>query len=394
MPSRRRTRPPRLLALAALAACGAPDRATLTAPACTAALSLATAIAPARVPDASPYDALFARAGAEFGVPAALLRAVSYVETRWQMVAGDEEFPGMPAAHGLMALRGERLRDGARRAGRSETAVRTDPAANVRAAAALLRAYADAAGVGDAEDLDAWAPALARYAGIDAPAGRDAYLRDVAAVQNGRRAAPAAAAPAASRALDPCPAPTAPVVPAPAADQPGAVWRPSPNFNARTAGDGGVVHMVIVHSCEGSYAGCWSWLANPASQVSAHYVVREDGAEITQLVREPSRAWHIAAVYDTALNAGHEPKLHGVQSNHFTIGIEHAGFASQTAWPAEQIDASARLVCALSKRWGIPRDRLHVVSHGQLQPHNRTDPGRGWPWADYLARIERHCTPP
>jgi N-acetyl-anhydromuramyl-L-alanine amidase AmpD len=80
-----------------------------------------------------------------------------------------------------------------------------------------------------------------------------------------------------------------------------------------------------------------------------------------------------------------------VQSNHFTIGVEHAGFASQSAWPVAQIDASARLVCDMTRRWGIPRDRLHIVSHGQLQPHNRTDPGANWPWADYLARIDRYC---
>src|SRR3712207_7229596 len=53
-----------------------------------------------------------------------------------------------------------------------------------------------------------------------------------------------------------------------------------------------------------------------------------------------------------------EGKLHGTQSNHFTIGVEHAGFASQTAWPVEQIDASARLVCEVARRWQIPRDRL------------------------------------
>ena len=369
---------------------------TATPPACAATSVPALALAaPARVPDASPYDSLFAAASAEFRVPAAVLRAVSYVETRWQMVEGREEFEGVPAAHGLMALRGARLRDGARRVGLAEAIVRRDPAANVRAAAALLRADADSLGVSEAADVDAWAPVVDRYAraaGIALPEARDAYVRDVLAVREGRRAAPARASVAAQRAD--CPAPPTPTTPTPTpnvVDQAGAVWRPSPNFNARMTGDGGVVHVVIVHSCEGPYAGCWSWLASPASGVSAHYVVREDGAEITQLVREAARAWHIGATYDSTLNAGHDGRLHGVQSNHFTIGIEHAGYASQSTWPEAQIDASARLVCALSRRWQIPRDRLHVVSHGQLQPYNRTDPGRDWPWADYLARIERHC---
>lgn len=72
--------------------------------------------------------------------------------------------------------------------------------------------------------------------------------------------------------------------------------------------------------------------------------------------------------------------LNGVQSNNFTVGIEHAGLASQSSWPAAQIDASARLVCDITQDHGIPRDRCHVVGHGQLQPWNRTNPGRNWPW--------------
>jgi N-acetyl-anhydromuramyl-L-alanine amidase AmpD len=367
--------------IALLAACQDAPRNASGPAVCSVSPSRATA--PARVPDVSPYDAIFAAAGAEFRVPAALLRALSYVETRWQMVEGHEEFSGLPPAYGLMALRGERLREGAARAGLRETLVRSDPAANVRTAAALLRDYADALGMSES-DADAWAPVVARYSGIELAAGQQAYVRDVYAVLAGRRSAPASAL---RSGADPCG--TEPSTPPP--DQPGAVWRASPNFDERMSGDGGKVHIVIIHSCEGSYAGCWSWLANPSALVSAHYVVREDGAEITQLVRESSRAWHIAAVYDSALNAGHEGRLHGTQSNHFTIGVEHAGFASQTSWPVEQIDASARLVCDVAKRWQIPRDRLHIVSHAQLQPYNRTDPGSGWPWGDYLTRINRYC---
>jgi hypothetical protein len=37
------------------------------------------------------------------------------------------------------------------------------------------------------------------------------------------------------------------------------------------------------------------------------------------------------------------------------------------------------------------RDRNHVVSHGQLQPWNRTDPGPNWPWNHYIDRIRAHC---
>ena len=41
--------------------------------------------------------------------------------------------------------------------------------------------------------------------------------------------------------------------------------------------------------------------------------------------------------------------------------------------------------------WGIPRDRNHILSHGQLQPNNRTDPGRNWPWHAFIARVREIC---
>jgi N-acetyl-anhydromuramyl-L-alanine amidase AmpD len=170
-------------------------------------------------------------------------------------------------------------------------------------------------------------------------------------------------------------------------DYPPAIWRPSPNFNQR-AGD---EHFVIIHTCEGSYTGCWSWLVNPASNVSSHYVVDEEGTEISQLVRERDRAWHIAARYDCTLNYGQDCQLNDIQSNHITIGIEHAGYASQAAWPLNQIDASAALVCDITRDNDIPRDWQHVVGHGQLQPNNRTDPGANWPWVFYMHTIQRHC---
>jgi N-acetyl-anhydromuramyl-L-alanine amidase AmpD len=200
-----------------------------------------------------------------------------------------------------------------------------------------------------------------------------------------RASALALTAPAAALAAgDPCGAPTPP----PAITS---IWRGSPNFNARAEGTAGQIAMIIVHTCEGSYVGCWSWLTNASSGVSAHYIIDESGSEISYLVEEPLRAWHIGAVYDCALNRSRRCDLSGVQSNHFTIGIEHAGFASQPSFPAAQIAISARLVCELTKRHGIPRDGQHIVAHGQLQPWNRTDPGPNWPWINYLALVQRNC---
>jgi N-acetyl-anhydromuramyl-L-alanine amidase AmpD len=339
-------------------------------------------------------EASFARAGAEFDVPADLLKAISYAETGWQMVKGETEFDGLAPAFGLMGLRGDKLAQGAALAGLSADEVRADPLANVRAAAALLSLWADELGL-DRSNLGAWAPAVARYGTVgDARAQADYVHRDVyRSLREGRSAFTPEGAVAASLApfdVEPEFA-LPPAAEASGVDYAASIWRPSPNFNSRPAGSAGTPVMVIIHSCEGAYSGCWGWLVNPDSGVSAHYVVREDGGEISQLVAEANRAWHIGASYNCSLNGNVECARNGTSSNNFTIGIEHAGFASQASWPTNQIEASAKLVCDISKDRGIVRDRFHIVAHGQLQPATRVDPGPNWPWTNYLNRINANC---
>jgi len=335
----------------------------------------------------TPFDSAFAAAGAEFRVPPSLLKAIAWVETRWHMVQGTEEFPGVPPAFGVMALRGEQLGRGSVMARVTVEAARRDPVANIRAAAALLDAYASVAEI-DRSRPEAWASVVVRFSGIAVPEGRAAYTRQVDRVlpPGARLLGPAATA---TPTAGPCPPPPPP--PPLDRDYAPALWRPSPNFNDRPTDSTGLAHVVIIHTCEGGYTGCWSWLVNPISQVSAHYVVDEEGTEISQLVREPKRAFHIAALYDCDLNRAHACTLNGVQSNHFTVGIEHAGFASQDSFPFTQLAASAALACDVTRRLDIPRDRQHIVAHGQLQPHNRTDPGPHWPWIAYLHRVQADC---
>jgi len=350
---------------------------------------------PAPAPAERQLDAIFAAAGQEFGVPAELLKSIGYVETRFQMVRGEVEFEGMAPAFGIMALRGDRLTRGASLARVSIEAAQADAAANIRSGAALLGALAGELKVNRA-DLASWAPAVAAFSGIESKEGQAMYVHsDVySALRNGiearspsgsllvsvaaRSVTPDFARPSASASSVAC---------APDYCVSGTIWRASPNYSSRSTG----IHYVIIHTCESGYSGCWSWLTNSSSGVSAHYVVNESGSEISQLVREADKGWHIGANYDCANNGGHDCHNNGIQANNLTIGIEHGGYASQTSWPVGQIDASAKLSCDISRSQGIPRDRYHYVGHGQLQPYNRTDPGANWPWTDYLNRINSHC---
>lgn len=345
----------------------------------------------------TPYELneAFAQAARDFQVPADLLKAIAHAETRFEMISGQQEFEGMPAAHGLMALRGEKLVEGARLAGVTEEAARTKPEENIRAAAALLSSYAEEAGL-DRSDVGAWAPVVVKLSGITNPEAQAEYVhRDVYGVM---REGVVAQTPEGRVAVSLMPSEVAARFDSPRAramlagpDYAAAVWRPSPNYNSRPTGSQGDVQMIVIHTCEGSYSSCWSWLTNSASGVSAHYVVKEDGSEISQLVRESNRGWHVGASYDPSLNGGTMGSLSGVSVNHFSVGIEHGGSASQSSFPSGQIEASAKLSCDITKGQAIPIDSYHIVAHGKLQPASRTDPGPNWPWSTYLSKVKTYC---
>lgn len=99
-------------------------------------------------------------------------------------------------------------------------------------------------------------------------------------------------------------------------------WTASPNVSSR---GGQRVRLIVAHDCEGSYAGSISWFAMKQSQVSAHLVLREDGAEATQMVAWADKAWHAC------------------NFNPFSEGIEAAGFAAK-GLGAPELDSLAALV--------------------------------------------------
>jgi hypothetical protein len=337
-------------------------------------------------------DREFDSAAAETGVPSDLLKAIGYVETRWEMVAGAVEHEGAETGVGLMNLRPEMAARGAALAGLGQDDLADDAPANIRAAAHLLAEEARAQGV-SGDDLLAWQPVVAAWSGIEDDDARTAYVRDgvLRALRDGVHAEAESGELIAS-------VPPHRELPqfvsggtfnVGTADYAASVWRPSPNFGSRPSGTS--ISMVVIHSCEGNYAGCWGWLRQSRAQASAHYVVNESGSEVTQLVREASRAWHVAATYQCSRAGNAQCGKNGVSVNNFAVGIEHAGFGRQASWANGLIETSARLTCDITRDHNIPRDRNHIVSHGQLQPWDRTDPGPNWPWAHYLDRVRTIC---
>lgn len=341
----------------------------------------------------SPRDAVsegrppqdFLEAARAAGVPVELLLADAQAATRFHMADGAVEFPGRPAVYGVLGLTGEDLDLGAALAGVDPTAARTERRAHLLAGAALLAEEARALGITEEDPLDDWAPAVAALADLDDDEATAGWVH--------HEVYRALATGFTVEGYTQGPRPVDPAWPAPVADlarsvDGGAVWTGSPNYDSRW---GTPVQMVVIHTCEGSYSGCWSWLTNPAAQASAHYVVAADGSEVRALVDETDRAWHVAANYDCANNGGADCWLNGTSVNTMAVGIEHAGYASQAWWDPAMLQRSAELTCGITARHGVVRDRYHIVGHGQLQPWDRTDPGPNWPWDDYVYRVQQAC---
>ncbi|MBI4820344.1 MAG: N-acetylmuramoyl-L-alanine amidase [Deltaproteobacteria bacterium] len=338
--------------------------------------------------DTSPLGLVFEEAAAERNLPVDLLKAVAMIETSFHETAGEVEFDGKPGVYGVFALDAARLARAAQLLAASESAIKSDVALGVRAAAALLDVLADEhIDPSRRDDPTAWKTALKAWSGAD-PELSEVYAADVLGLIRRGVAVPLSDG---SNLVIRRRADLSEVGhEATGLGAEGAVFRASPNHSGRSTGQ---VKLVVIHSCEGAYSGCASWLRSRESGVSAHYVVKEDGSEVSQLVDEERRAWHVAARYRSRLNDGVMSEKDGSPINDLSVGIENAGFAGQRLWPEAQITRTAELVRDITERWSIPRDRYHIVGHGRMQPENRIDPGPNWPWTQFLAQVQAGAAP-
>jgi N-acetylmuramoyl-L-alanine amidase len=144
---------------------------------------------------------------------------------------------------------------------------------------------------------------------------------------------------------------------------------PSPNHGPRKGGRR--PSMVLLH-----YTGMEDGLSalrrlcDPLAEVSAHYLVWEDG-RIFQLVPESARAWH----------AGSGSWRGDTDVNSASIGIEIVNRGHDWDYPDfpdVQIDAVIALCRDVVARNGIaPRE---IVAHSDVAPDRKRDPGEKFPW--------------
>ncbi len=141
----------------------------------------------------------------------------------------------------------------------------------------------------------------------------------------------------------------------------------SPNFDDRAL----PITMLVLHYTEMQpVEAALGKLVNPASKVSAHYLISEEGI-VTQLVDEQKRAWHAGLSYWRGNK--------DVNSASIGIELDHPGHAGgYRDFSEAQFEALVPLVARIVKTHGIPR--ANVVGHSDVAPARKIDPGELFPW--------------
>lgn len=176
-------------------------------------------------------------------------------------------------------------------------------------------------------------------------------------------------------------------------DYPPALWDPAATCNYSSR-NGTPVSAVTIHTVQGSYAGAISWFKNCAASVSAHYVIRSSDGQVTQMVLEADKAWHVGT------------------ENPYTIGIENEGYVADPAWYTNALYASVVDLVQdiansgygidLRKTWyGAPTAGLQVLGtncykikgHQHYPNQTHVDPGINWDWDRFYRMLNGPLSP-
>ncbi|MCB9761586.1 MAG: N-acetylmuramoyl-L-alanine amidase [Alphaproteobacteria bacterium] len=329
---------------------------------------------------AGAFDPQFAAAAEEYQVPEPLLKALAFeasrmnpnVATPWggyglfDFREDNETFgPGIEQVSMLIDV--------------SPDDVIAEPALQIRGAAALLAWHARNANGGalpDADDLEAWDHALVAFSGRQEPNLQEMFVSHIyelterGFMNDGAMLDPVSVAPRLDWILEGAPPPL------PVGDYAGNaqfISADPSNYSDYSRGPSDI-DIIVIHMVQGSYSGCISWFQNSAANVSAHYVVRQNDGEVTQMVLEEDVGWH-AGNWDYNLRS---------------VGIEHEGYVEDSGLATEytMYQGSAALAADIAARNNIPIDRSHIIGHVEVPNATHTDPGPYWDWTLYMALIE------
>lgn len=388
-------------------------------------LGIAQAAPADRAASGATLQRAFAAAAHDTGVPEQVIMAVGYNESLWEQHGGR---PSTSGSYGVMALSDipasaakgdgltpatlQTLDTAAQLAGVSARAARYDPASNIMAGAALLESYARMYNGGALpQELSGWYGAVAAYSGSQSKIEASEFADDVFSTMRsgatrltstGQKVTlsadpglrPDTARLAALHLTNPARDPKAECPPSLDCDFVPAAYALNDPADPTSYGNYDVadrprtmkIDRIVLHDTEESYADTITGFTNPASFVSANYVIRSADGHVTQMVPTKDVAWQAGNWY----------------VNMHSIGIEQEGFAvAGASWFTEALyHSSARLVRYLAARFDIPLDRQHIIGHDNVPGISAAgvagmhwDPGPYWDWGHYMALLGHPIKP-
>lgn len=138
-------------------------------------------------------------------------------------------------------------------------------------------------------------------------------------------------------------------------------WISTVNFNLRKPN-----FVVIHHTAQDSLQQTLRTFTLSKTQVSAHYVISDDGT-VVQMLNDHLRAWH----------GGNASWGKNTDINSASIGIEldNNGFEP---FSEVQINSLVALLTRLKKDYNIPT--ANIIAHSDIAPSRKSDPSTLFPW--------------
>jgi len=137
-------------------------------------------------------------------------------------------------------------------------------------------------------------------------------------------------------------------------------WVGSVNFGIRRAN-----FVILHHTAQDSATQTLHTFTSPRTQVSAHYVVGQDG-KVIQMVNDYLRAQH----------AGESRWGNNTDLNSSSLGIELDNNGNEP-YSDQQISSLYILLATLKKKYGIPT--ANFIGHADIAPARKPDPNN-FPW--------------
>lgn len=138
-------------------------------------------------------------------------------------------------------------------------------------------------------------------------------------------------------------------------------WISTVNFNLRKPN-----FIIIHHTAQDSLQQTINTFTKESAQVSAHYIIADDG-HVVQMLNDFLRAWHAGA--------GTWGKNTDINSASIGIELDNNGVEP---FSEAQITSLMALLSKLKKDYNIPAQ--NIIGHSDIAPTRKKDPSALFPW--------------